>query len=307
MAEAAVVEQQAPQESQQETVVQTPEQAEVSFAAGYNKVKGTEPETAQTTEQKETQTAETAQNNVAAVAAVEAPRMLGYTEAELKAELAKAGQVDARASAEIRKIHSKFGEFNRTLQELQKTLSAAKSGRKISAEQLKRVNEELPGLGAALAQDLSDVLGGAVEAQAAAESKGQTFDPDKYYAEKLNPALQKLEARIVSDAEQEQNELLAELHPDFESFLKTDDFKKWLQTLPADRQKAVRESPRARVAAKAITDAKAWAAAQKKAAAKNQNRLEAAITPKGGGAAPAQQQPDDEASFRKGYNKAKGK
>lgn len=303
------------QDQTQEVVTQTDVQAEESLAKGYHKAKGTTPEdTTKTTAAEDTKsegatdtTTETPNNNQAAAAAVaEAVKVFGMTEAEFKTALDKAGQGGATATAEVRKAFGKIGEITRTLQQLQQNLSAPK-GRKITAEALKRVNEELPGLGAALAQDLQEILGGADQAQATAEAKGQQFDPDKYHTEKVAPALENIETRLAEAQDEMQNSLLTFMHPDWQSYLKTDGFKNWLQTLPEDQRTAVRTSPHASVAGKAITDAKAWNEQQKKAAKRKNDRLEAAVTPKGTNAAPAQSQPSEEESLRRGYHKAKGK
>jgi hypothetical protein len=301
-------------------VTQTPEQiaaaAEASFVKGHEKVRGVEP-TPDSPEKTETKaepaaevkaeaTAET-KTEVKAEAQPEPPKVFGLTEAEFKAEMAKAGSAGAKVNEEVRKVYSKIGEINRTVQELTKNLSAGKTSRKITAEALKRVNDELPGLGKALAEDLSEILGGAEVAQATAQTQGQPFDPDKYHAEKLAPALEAMEARIVKVSEEAQTELLAYMHSDYEDFLKTDTFKAWLQTLPADRREFVVTSPRAVVAGSAITEAKKWAEAKQKAEKKANERLEAAIPPKGSNAAPVQHTPDEEDSFRKGYKKARGR
>ena len=303
-------------EVQQQTPEQVAAAAEASFASGYGKARGSEPppEPAEKTDTAAAAAPETtaevkkdAAPEVKQEPIPEAPRVFGLTEAEFKAEMVKAGSVGAKVNEEVRKVYSKIGEINRTVQELSKNLSAGKTSRKITAEALKRVNEELPGLGSALAQDLSEILGGAEVAQAAAETKGQAFDPDKYHAEKLAPALEAMEARIAKVAEDAQTELLSYMHSDYEAFLKTDTFKAWLQTLPADRREFVVTSPRAVVAGSAITEAKEWADKKAKAEAKAKERLEAAIPPKGSGAAPVQQSDDEEAAFRRGYKKRAGR
>ncbi len=293
-----------------EEVTQTPAEqeaaAEAAFSKGYNETKGIEPEEKKADEVKEEgeKTPDSQTPEVKTDTPANEARVFGMTEAEFKAALTQSG---AKVDTEVRKVFSKIGEINRTVQELNKKLSAGPSGRKFTAADLKRVNDELPGLGEALAQDLSALLGGADAAQAAAESKGQTFDPEAYHAEKLAPALQKMEARIAQVSEEAQTELLAYIHPDYEAYLKTDTFSNWLKSLPEDRRKAVVESPRAVVAAQAITDAKAWQAKAEKAKKQSQTRLEGAITPKGAGAQPANQQPDEDAGFRRGYKKAAGR
>lgn len=293
-------------------VIATPEseaaQAETDLSAGFNKVHGVqaasspEEKTDKVPEEKPQPAVEA--KPAATPAADDKPRVFGMTEDEFKAALAKSGQAREHVDAEVRKVFSKIGEINRSVQDLSKNLSAGKSGRKITADLLKRVNEELPGLGEALAQDLSEILGGADTAQAAAEQKGQPFDPEKYHAEKLAPALNALEARITKASEEAQLELVTYIHSDFEQIVQSEDFKKWLGTLTKERHDQVVGSPRAIVAAQAVTEFKGWKETAAKEAKKKTSRLESAITPKGGGTPPSPQQPDDEAEFSAGYKKA---
>lgn len=303
--EANVPKVQEPTTTVAEEVVQTPEQiaeAEAEdFSKGFDKVQSTS-----VTPSPETTPAK-ATVEAAPPPPVDDPGkkpatlIAGMTEEELKAALARGGSVKQEVDAEVRKVYSKIGEINRTVQELAKNLSAGKSGRKVTAEMLKRVNDELPGLGTALAEDLSAILGASETAQVAAEAKGVTFDPETYFAEKLSPALQAMETRINDAA---QAELLEFMHPNYVEVLKTKDFKDWLQTLPEDRRKTVVHSPRAVVAGAAITEFKAYQEKAKKARDRQTNRLEAAITPKTGGGAPAPTTQDDEAAFAAGFTKA---
>ena len=294
---------------------QTPEQVTEGFATGYNRAKGLEqPEKTEATADTKTEPekkSETTEPAKTEPAVVEPVKVLGFTEAELRAELGKTGAVSKLVEKEISKVYGKIGEIGRTIQTLQQGLATSKTGRKITPEALKRVNEELPGLGTALAQDLTEILGGAEAAQAAAEGKGQIFDADKYHAEKIAPALAEMQARIVKAkdeaTESAQSELLTYMHPDYEVFIKSDTFKSWLQTQPADRRKEVVTTPRAVVAGKAIAEAKQWAEAKKKEAAKAKSKLDAAIPATKGGAAAIQQAPDASASFRRGYTRARGR
>lgn len=309
----------------EENVTATPQQqetqAEDDLAAGFNKVHG-DKGSAPSPEAKTDKSAEpkveekpgaapaakveqsgTKAEATPATQAKDEPRIAGMTETEFKAALAKGGEAKALVEAEIRKVFGKLGEVQRTVQELTKGLSAGRAGRKITADLLKRVNDELPGLGEALAQDLSEILGGADAAQDAAGKQGKTIDLDAYHAEKLAPALAAMEARIDQAKEEAQLELVTYVHPDFEQVVQGDDFKKWLDTLGDERRKQVVESPRAVVAAKAVTEFKEWKEKAAKEAAKQKNRLEGAITPRGGGAPPAPQQPDEEADLAAGFNK----
>lgn len=306
-------------------VTQTDEQIaaqeETDLSAGFNKVHGDKPSTEKKTEAKvEEKVAEvkatgneqataTEVKSDAAIQADEkkaAPLIAGMTEAELKAALGKG----AAWEAEVRKVFSKVGEMNRTVQELKSAIAAggSKSTRKITAEQLKRVSEELPGLGEALAADLAGIFGdtevATQKAEATAAAQGKPFDADAFFAEKIGPALETVKAQANESA---QTELLEYMHPGYSATLKTPEFNTWLQSLPEARQKEVVESPRAVVAGRAITEFKEWHAKAQKAQERNKTRLEGAITPKGGGSPPGQPTQDDEADFASGFKKGSKK
>lgn len=301
------------QEQQEQVATPTEQQAEVSLSAGYHKVKGTTPEPTADEPKKDEPAAATldkkepAQQDKKDEPKVEETKVFGLTEKEFKAAIGKKGVT--KEDPVIREVYGKIGELIRTIKDTQ-SVAASRSVRNIKAEALKRVNEELPGLGAALAQDLTEIFAGVEQAQAVAEAKGQTFDPDKYYQEKVAPALEEIQARSTKELEEAQYDLLTFMHSDYEQVIKSDGFKKFLDTLPADRRKTVVESPRAIVAAQAITDFKAWdkeqtakAEAQSK---QKQKRLESAIPAKGTGSAPVQQQDDENAGFSRGYKRVKG-
>lgn len=227
----------------------------------------------------------------------------GMTEAQWNAAVAKA--VDAEnLRKEVRHNFGQIGELKRTLGEIHTKLAAgAGSGaaRKITAAMLKRVNEELPGLGDALAQDLSDVLGQAQVAEQKAEAQGKTFDPDAYFTEKLAPALNALETRANDRAELR---IVKSIHRDFETVVKSAEFGGWLKTLPEAKQKEIRESEDGFVAADAVTEFKGYADKQKKAKQQKQTRLETAVTPQGAAQQTGPTQKDDEALFNEGFSTA---
>lgn len=301
-----------------QTEEQIAAQEETDLSAGFNKVHGDKPSTEKTPDSKVEQKAadakpagneQTTGTEVRTGATTvdegkpKAPLIAGMTEEQLKAALGKG----AAWETEVRKVFSKVGEINRTVQELSKAIAAGsnKSTRKITAEQLKRVSEELPGLGEALAQDLAGIFGdtevATKQAEATAAAQGKPFDADAFFAEKIGPALETVKAQANESA---QTELLEYMHPGYSATLKTPEFNTWLQSLPAARQKEVVESPRAVVAGKAIAEFKDWHAKAQKAQERNKTRLEGAITPKGGGSPPGQPTQDDEADFASGFKKA---
>lgn len=232
--------------------------------------------------------------------AEEKPLVGGLTEEEWNARAAKAAGVD-ELRGEIRKNFGQYGELKRAIEDLSKKLAAGTTTRKITKEALKRVNEELPGLGDALAADLSELLGTAEAAQEKAESQGKTFDPDAYFAEKLAPALQQLEARANEKAELR---IVKSIHRDFETVVKSQEFAGWLKTLPEEKQKEFRDSEDGFVAADAVTEFKDWTAKQKKVAEKKQTRLEAAVTPQGAAKGHEPITQDEDALFEKGFKTA---
>lgn len=292
---------------------ETEQQAEADFNQGFSKAPeqsapdaNAEVKTGDATaKDAETVTGDSAAKEVKAEVPAEKPALIaGMTEADWNAAVAKAaGPLAEKLQADIRKNFGQIGEMNRVLQEVKQGLSAGRGpGRKITADLLKRVNEELPGLGDALAQDLSAILGGAEEAQANAEAKGQSFNAEDFYAKKVLPALQEAEARQNERAELR---IVKSIHRDFDTVVKSPEFGAWVKTLPADRQKEVLESKDGFVAADAVTEFKSSAEKAKKDQQKKSNRLEAAVTPRGvpNAGAPSTDE-DPEAEFNSGFKKA---
>lgn len=285
------------------------EQEDAQFAQGFaaapeqsapeTKTEATEDKPATDTETKPADDA--AAPETKADAPAESPRIAGMTESEWNAAVAKGvSPVAEELRKEIRKSFGQYGELNRQIQEMRQGLSAGKPGRKITADLLKRVNEEIPGLGDALAQDLSEILGTAEAAQAKAESKGEAFDQDKFITEKIKPALSDIEARLNQGAELR---IVKSIHRDFDKVVKSPEFSAWLKALPEDRQKEVRESQDGLVAADAVTEFKGWSEKAKKDADRKTKRLETAVTPKGvPGDAPTHE--DEDALLAKGFNQA---
>ena len=279
-------------------------QAEKDMEAGFTSAHVEPTKPAEVKAEPETKTEEPAPAK-AAVETQEEPRVFGMTEAEFKAELAKTGSVSTRVDEEVRKLYAKLGEYNRTIQDLSKKISAGGStaSRKITADKLKRVNEELPGLGDALAADLAEFFESPAaqaevkEAAADAAAKGEAFDPESYFAEKLSPALMAMEARMQEASEMK---LVKFMHPDFDTVCKSPDFDTWLKTLPAEKRKSVVESTDALVAAGAVTDFKTWRDAKAKAQATSKTRLERA-TPARGGSTATTETPDEDAELASGF------
>ena len=301
---------------EQQTQNQAADEAEEAFSAGYGK-----PEAQATGEQQTAEGATTEQQGTekAAAAPEKAPEPVlinGIPEAEWNAAVAKAAgplvaQAQAQAQAEIRKNFGQIGEIKKTLQTLQASIAAGgstASRKKLTAEALKRVNEELPGLGDALAQDLAEYLDSpavaadAATAKAAAEARGQAFDAEAFFNTKIGPALTSLEARANERAELR---IVKSIHRDFDTVVQSKEFGEWLGTLPAEQAAHIRDSEDGFVAADAVTDFKAAQKAKAQTRVQNKNRLERAIPARGEGGAQGHANQDDVAAFAAGVESVK--
>lgn len=166
---------------------------------------------------------------------VEAPLFAGMTEQQIKTMHATVTGLDARIEKERQAIFSKVGELHRkTLEDIKQATKGGGKARQITAEMLKRVNEELPGIGEALAADLNEALNSSdmSEAQAEAQSQGKAFDPDAYFAEKLGPILQNMQKQTAEEqaqlrAEARQHAILDVKHEGWEDTIKTPEFMAW--------------------------------------------------------------------------------
>jgi hypothetical protein len=326
----------------------TQEAADADLAAGFAKVhslKEGSPEAQPPAETPQPAADEAAAKKTADEAAAKAAQAAAPSAETQRAQYDAA--LKTHVDTEVRKVYSKIGELNRTIQELTKNLAAGKNAsRKITSEALARVNAELPGLGDALALDLDAILNSPVaaaqvqEARAEAEAKGVPFDPEKYYAEKVAPALQAVEARSQAALpamldEARQKARLDIVHDGWEDTVKLPEFTAFAYvngptpeerahlaqleaTDPqaAERQLAahMRKYPQwwadtgnlvmSEKASDAIRLLDAFKARKTPAARQSTtSRLERAIAPKGGGATPAPAINDEEADLAAGFQK----
>jgi hypothetical protein len=237
-----------------------------------------------------------------------AKKLAEMTEEELRGFVAaETAKTVEELRSDNRKNFGQIGDIKRTLTDLQTKLAAGGSTaarKKLTAEALKRVNEELPGLGDALAQDLAEFLDSpavaaeAADAKEAAEAKGQTFDPEAFFAQKIGPALGEIEARANARAERR---ILISIHRDFDAVVKSPEFSEWLKRLPPERHTEIVNSDDALVAADAVTEFKARA----KPKQSTSSRLASAV-PASGDRTPATHiANDDEADFEKGFKQVK--
>ena len=293
-----------------QAVAQTAEQtqaaaveAEEAFSAGYGEPEAKAPGEQSPAENATNEGAQPVKEAAAAPAVVQPVLINGMPEAEWNAAVARAATpLVEQARAEIRKNFGQIGEVNKALKEIRDNIAAGgstASRKKLTAEALKRVNEELPGLGDALALDLAEFLDSpATAAKAAAEASGQVFDAEAFFSTKIGPALSQLEARANERAELR---IVKSMHRDFDQVVISPEFVAWLGTLPAEEQTRIRESEDGFVAADAVTDFKAYRKAQGQAKANNQNRLQSALTPSGDKQPGSHIANDEESAFDAGF------
>jgi len=275
----------------------TKEQIEQSsqndMEAGFNEIRGIEsptetapPETQETekevekeAEQVEVQPAEPAKPDPA--------------EERYQSILAKHQEFENRVIAENRKLYGRLGELNGALKQMQSNKP------KVTAAALKRLGADYPELAEQLAEDLSEILGGAETPQ------GEAKPPQMTQAEMEARVSERLAQTRAHLQEEMQKDVLSVYHKDWEKTLQTDDFKKWWFALPEDKR-AYYDSPKAAFAAEALTAYKATKEKVQKTATKTKERLEAAVVPKGAGSSKPPTLTDDDA-FDSGFKAVRGR
>jgi hypothetical protein len=207
------------------------------------------------------------------------------TKEDVKRLLTKAGEVDVLQS-QLQKAHGRLGELNMRVQQIQQG-----SGRKLTAETFSRLKEAgYDDLAEKLAEDLSGVsLGGA--------APPQQVD--------LSP----LRQEIQQIKEQHEMKLLSLRHRTWQQDVNGDEFRLWSQTLSAEDRQQLNESWDAMFIGDKLDDYKAWRERGVQAQAsqqQKQQRLEAAVTPKGI-PSPAKAAIDDEEAFLAGIKSVRGR
>ena len=226
------------QNQEQEEVSQTTEQDDAGLEAGFAEARGEEPPTQEPT-------AEQPSAEPEPEPAAPEPEVVfaGLTEDQLKAALAKANEVD-EMKVQLRQAFGKLGEFNSRIQQIQNA-AAAGQPTKVTADQLKRLNANFPEFADDLAEDLSYLtLAGGV----------QQFDPTPMREE----LQQSFSAELDRIKKENETKLLSIRHRDWQTISKTDDFKLWQSTLPAEEVKALVESWDAMYLADKFDEFKAW-------------------------------------------------
>lgn len=247
-----------------EQQVQTPEQAAQAFAAGFE-----DDEDTQTPTPAAEPTPPAAQAPEApAKEEPQPPKLAQITEEQFSELMAKVSQFEDGK----RQIDTLAGHIGGVKQVVESLKQQRKS---LSAGQLKRVAAGFPELAEALQSDLSE-MGGV-----------DPVDIDKR-VESI------VESRVAAKAIEFETKLLRFYHRDWDQVVVSNDFLAWKNQLPEAERTKLDNSNDGQYIADKLTEFKAAKAAQDKAAAdaaakakssnSRQQRLEAAVPPRGTGA-----------------------
>jgi len=267
---------------------QTPEEAQSSIQAGYDKVAGIEPET------EPTPTAETP------------PEKVGAKVDELADLREQVGRIPDLVK-QLRDVNGRYGSLSQRFEEMTQRLAAPATSKDATAaniadasELLKDLADEYPELAEKLSPAFNRVLGSSGNGMSA-EAIQKVID-------------EREEAKAKKRLEEAQTEL-SQAHPDWFTVRETDDYKEWLDSLtPRAKSRFLRSMDPDYVAEK-LDDFKDWQV--KKHAhpqsteptqtnTKSKDRLKNAITPTNGAATTPQVKSNKE-SILAGYERVAGK
>jgi hypothetical protein len=195
--------------------------------------------------------------------AEEQPAPEYITKAEYDALQSQLAQLQAQSQEEIRRIHGKYGELHRELQQ-------RPSGVKLSKEKLKRTYEQYPEIAELLAEDFSDVeVGGGID-----ESRLQQL-VDQRLQQQAQPINQQMEMLKLTVA-----------HPDWRNVASSQEWNAYVSSLPAEEQQAMANTWDSEYLSRVFTNFKSSQQQAKetpvapKASAKSKV-IQAAVTPQG--------------------------
>jgi len=213
------------------------------------------------------------------------PEVVSITSDQWQALQARLAEIDSLKADTARRVDQalgKYGELNRTLQQMQQKPSG---GVDLSRVKFERLASDYPEFAKLIQEDLASAN---APSQAAA-----TLDPaelEQRFQAKMNEELEKIALKSeIRD--------LTRRHRDWQDVVRSSEFQQWGASLPSDKWESLRSSNNAdeisdgldeyksHVASiKAAQEAAAKPTEQKKVASK---RLEAAITPTGTASSPA--------------------
>jgi len=214
----------------------------------------------------------------------EPPKLIaGFTEDQVKELLAKAAEVDKLKERES-KLFGTLGSLRQSIESVRSQAQAPQGGQVRMSGALKRMSAEYPEMAALLSEDLNEALQGS--AHAGGVDQGA------------------LDAMLDKSSRAMEVKLLTMAHRNWEKDVQTPEFAQWKGTLAPDELQIVNDSWDAVSVSAALDKFKEWRGAASQTKQVRQNRLEAAITPRGS-RQPAPSMSDEDA-FVAGFKHARG-
>ena len=214
----------------------------------------------------------------------EPPKLIaGFTEDQVKELLQKAAEVDQLKARES-KMFGTLGSLKQAIDAVRNQPQAPQGGPVRISGALKRLSAEFPEMAALLSEDLNEALQGQTQAGG--------IDQQAFRSE-LERSSKDMETKLLTMA-----------HKNWRQDVQTPEFAQWKGTLPPDELHIVNDSWDAVSVSAALDKFKEWRSAATQTKQVRQNRLEAAITPKGN-RQPAPSMSDEDA-FVQGFKSARG-
>lgn len=235
----------------------TEKDEEAGFAAGFSGEEPTAatPEAAAGQPQEEKQVEEVKQE-----AATEPTPAL--TAEDIAAFRAAATELTT-LKGQLRDAHGRIGALNDLVKQTREQKKEEAKPPTLTAVELKRMKEQYPELAESLTADIGELMATIAKPQ------------DKEEVSRL------VREQVAELSFAERKQMLSDEHPDWEDIKKGEDLWKWIATLPADEAQAFQNSANPLYVAKKLTAFKAWRDGATKAKDDSQERLEAALTPRG--------------------------
>ncbi len=252
-----------------EQQVQTPEEAAQAFAAGFEDDEDQQTPTPAAKSETPAAQEPAAPAGQAATEPPAQPKYAQITEEQLNDLMTKVSQID-EGKRQIDTLSGHIGGMKQVVESLKQQRKS------LSAGQLKRVAAEFPELAEALQGDLSELAGPGVD----------PVEIDKRVESVV-------EARVSAKAIEFETKLLRFYHRDWDKVVVSNDFLTWKNQLPEAERTKLDTSNDGEYIADKLTEFKAAkaakdkadveAAAKAKSSDKRQQRLEAAVPPRGTG------------------------
>lgn len=262
---------------EQEEVQANDPSVEAAFAASFNDQPIESVAVSEVKEEPKAEVKEEPKAEVVQEAAPTAPTHVVLTPAEIAELRATASKVHEFEDA-LRKTQGRMGALNDQLKQTMKAKEADGKPATLTAMELKKTREEFPELAESIRADLQEYF-----------ANQQGGNPEDTEA-RIEARLAKQREELAKEAIAERQEILMEDHPDAKEIINSQVFLSWVNELPAREREVLQNTNSPYILSKKLTAFKSWHDAESakanqeaQAKAKKQERLDAAITPKGAG------------------------